>query len=45
VARLGSTGLAVAEPQGLVFEALRNLGRNPSAESLLREISMGLRAS
>ena len=45
VAKLGGTALALGEPQARIFEALRNLGRNPSADSLLREISMVLKGT
>lgn len=41
--RLASTALALAGPQAAVFEALRNLVRNPSPDSLLREISLILK--
>ena len=40
---LARSSLVMAEPQRLVFEALRNLVRNPYAESLLREVAMALR--
>ena len=40
---LARSPLSMAEPQRLVFEALRNLVRNPYAESLLREVAMALR--
>lgn len=44
VSRLAGTALALAAPQASIFEALRSLLRNPSADSLLREISLVLKA-
>ena len=44
MARLAGTALKLDAPQASVFEALRNLIRNPSADSLLREISLVLRS-
>jgi DNA polymerase-3 subunit delta' len=44
IERLAGSGLALARPQARVFEALRNLIRNPSPDALLREISMVLQA-
>ena len=41
--RLAGTPLALAGPQASVFEAMRNLIRNPSADALLREISLVLK--
>lgn len=35
--------LQIRRPQDLTFEALRNLGRNPYADSLLREVGMALK--
>jgi hypothetical protein len=44
VARLAESGLALEQPQVRIFEALRNLIRNPSPDALLREIGMVLQA-
>jgi DNA polymerase-3 subunit delta' len=43
VSRLAGTALALDAPQRSVFDALRNLLRNPSADALLREISLVLK--
>ncbi len=43
IGRLAASDLALDKPQARVFEALRNLIRNPSPDSLLREISLSLR--
>ena len=43
VARLGGSPLALGPSQAGVFEALRNLARNPSPDSLLREIALVLK--
>lgn len=40
---LAESSVDLMEPMRLGFEALRNLVRNPSAESLLREVAMALR--
>lgn len=37
--------LALKAPQDATYRALRNLGRNPSAESLLREVALALVAA
>jgi len=42
---LAGTPLALEGPQARVFEALRTLLRNPSPDTLLREIGMVLKAS
>jgi len=39
---LAQSSVNLAEPMRLVFDAMRNLVRNPSAESLLREVAMAL---
>ena len=44
LAKLAGSALDLDAPQAGVFEALRNLARNPSPESLLREISMTLKS-
>jgi DNA polymerase-3 subunit delta' len=38
--RLAESSMALAPAQAKAFEALRILGRNPSAESLLREVAL-----
>jgi DNA polymerase III subunit delta' len=38
--RLAESPMALDAPQARVFEALRSLGRNPFADSLLREVAM-----
>ncbi len=43
IERLAASALALEKPQGRLFEAQRNLIRNPSPDSLLREISLTLR--
>jgi DNA polymerase III subunit delta' len=43
IARLAGSALALDKPQARLFEALRNLIRNPSPDALLREISLALR--
>jgi len=43
IARLAGSALALDKPQARLFEALRNLIRNPSPDALLREISLSLR--
>ena len=43
ISRLAASDLALERPQARVFEALRNLLRNPSPDSLLREIGLTLR--
>jgi DNA polymerase-3 subunit delta' len=43
IQRLAGSPLALEKPQGRVFEALRNLVRNPSPDALLREVSLSLR--
>jgi len=40
---LARSSLSITEPQRLALDALRNLTRNPSAESLLHEVAMALR--
>ena len=40
--RLAASPLALDRPQARIFEALRNLLRNPSPDTLLREISLTL---
>jgi len=40
---LAQSTLSTREPQALVFEAQRNLARNPYADSLLREVAMAMR--
>ena len=40
--RLAGSGLALDRPQARVFEALRNLIRNPSPDALLREVGLTL---
>lgn len=40
--RLAGSELALARPQARVFEALRNLIRNPSPDALLREVALTL---
>jgi len=42
IERLAGSSLSLAAPQARVFEALRNLIRNPSPDSLLREICLVL---
>jgi DNA polymerase-3 subunit delta' len=42
VERLAGSGLALDRPQARVFEALRNLIRNPSPDALLREVGLTL---
>ena len=42
ILRLAGSSLALDRPQGRVFEALRNLVRNPSPDALLREVSLSL---
>lgn len=37
------SSLQIRKPQDLAFNALRHLGRNPFAESLLREVGMALK--
>ena len=44
IERLAGSGLALEKPQARIFEALRNLIRNPSPDALLREISLVLGA-
>ena len=41
--KLAGSPIVPHAPQAGIFEALRNLTRNPSPESLLREISLTLR--
>ena len=43
IGRLAGSALALERPQARIFEALRNLIRNPSPDALLREISLTLR--
>ena len=43
IERLAGSALALERPQARIFEALRNLIRNPSPDALLREISLTLR--
>lgn len=43
IERLAGSAMAPEKPQARVFDALRNLLRNPSPESLLREVSLSLR--
>ncbi len=38
--RLAQSPMALEPPQARAFEALRSLGRNPFADSLLREVAM-----
>jgi len=40
---LARSPLPLREPQALAFQALRNLTRNPYADSLLREVAMSMR--
>ena len=40
--RLAQSPMALEPAQARVFEALRGLGRNPYAESLLREVALGV---
>jgi len=42
LAKLAESPLALDLPQQKAFEALRNLTRNPSADSLLREVGLAL---
>ena len=42
LSRLAGSPLALAPPQTRAFEALRSLTRNPSADSLLREVGLAL---
>ena len=42
IERLAGSGLGLEKPQARIFEALRNLIRNPSPDALLREISLVL---
>ena len=42
IQRLAGSGLALDRPQARIFEALRNLMRNPSPDSLLREVGLVL---
>ena len=44
VRTLASSALSVEAPQERIFDSLRNLIRNPSPDSLLREISLSLQA-
>jgi DNA polymerase-3 subunit delta' len=43
IEQLAGTALSLEKPQARIFEALRNLIRNPSPDALLREISLVLR--
>jgi DNA polymerase-3 subunit delta' len=45
VAKLAGGPLAIEATQGAVFDALRNLVRNPSPDSLLREVSLVLKGA
>ena len=42
IQRLAGSGLALDRPQARIFEAQRNLIRNPSPDTLLREIGLTL---
>lgn len=42
IQRLAGSPLSLEQPQGLIYEALRNLIRNPSPDALLREISLSI---
>jgi DNA polymerase-3 subunit delta' len=42
IRRLAGSSLATEGPQAAVFAALRSLSRNPSADSLLREVALTL---
>jgi DNA polymerase-3 subunit delta' len=42
IGRLGGSDLALERPQVRAFEVLRNLTRNPSPDSLLREVGLAL---
>jgi hypothetical protein len=43
IERLAGSPVALERPQARVFEALRNLLRNPAPDALLREVSLALR--
>jgi len=43
LAKLAASPLDLKVPQGVVFEAMRNLARNPAAESLLRSVAASFR--
>ena len=43
IQRVARSPLVLREPQDLAFQALRQLSRNPYAESLLREVALALR--
>ena len=43
IQRVARSPLVLREPQDMAFQALRQLSRNPYAESLLREVALALR--